>query len=345
MIVAAAEALIEDLGSSNGTFLNSVDVRVTRFTPLSRSDTVYFGSLAVPAAQLLAGLLAPAVPAAAHSLPPQRSERPSPPVVPLAARTVLERNRWLMFAVAQALALALLILLISGRQAGARVTGANWVIVWQAIAATVSALSVAALWLGCSVAVAALASGLWPAHHPPSDAKPLPVTIASRLAVLIAACAGGCVLLLAIVYWGAALKGSGLAIWGLLALASTIGLLLGLVLSIVVKNWHAVAAALLGFVALFIALGGWLWPLSGQSSLMTVATAVSPVRWAFEGILLLELPAQTLPAEAVETDRDSADAFFPADSVRMGPGADATALVFMVVGLAAIIAFAATRSG
>ena len=69
MIVAGSEALIEDLGSSNGTFLNSVDLRVTRLTRLSISDTVYFGSLAVPASQLLAGLLA-------HP-PPPSSPRPA----------------------------------------------------------------------------------------------------------------------------------------------------------------------------------------------------------------------------------------------------------------------------
>ncbi len=57
MVVAGSEALIEDLGSSNGTFLNSVEFRVTRLTPLSKNDTVYFGSMAVPAATLLAGLL------------------------------------------------------------------------------------------------------------------------------------------------------------------------------------------------------------------------------------------------------------------------------------------------
>ena len=51
MIVGGSEALIEDLGSSNGTFLNSAEMRVTRLTSLLSSDTVYFGSLSVPASQ------------------------------------------------------------------------------------------------------------------------------------------------------------------------------------------------------------------------------------------------------------------------------------------------------
>ncbi len=79
MIVAGSEALIEDLGSSNGTFLNSVDSRVTRLTPLSTSDTLYFGSMAVPASQLLAGLLV--APAASRSGPAAQ-----PPPLPASNR-------------------------------------------------------------------------------------------------------------------------------------------------------------------------------------------------------------------------------------------------------------------
>jgi pSer/pThr/pTyr-binding forkhead associated (FHA) protein len=55
MIVSGFDALIEDIGSSNGTFLNSVETRVTRLMPLKISDTVYFGGVAVPAERLLAG--------------------------------------------------------------------------------------------------------------------------------------------------------------------------------------------------------------------------------------------------------------------------------------------------
>ena len=53
LIVSGGRTFIEDLGSSNGTFLNSPDQRVAQATPLAASDVVYFGSLAVPAARLL----------------------------------------------------------------------------------------------------------------------------------------------------------------------------------------------------------------------------------------------------------------------------------------------------
>src|SRR5262245_58889600 len=53
LIVSGSRMMIEDAGSSNGTFLNSPDQRVTRAVPLTASDTVYFGSLSVPAARFL----------------------------------------------------------------------------------------------------------------------------------------------------------------------------------------------------------------------------------------------------------------------------------------------------
>ena len=54
IVVEGAETLIEDLGSSNGTFINSPDRRVTCPVPLLKSDTVYFGTFEIPAARLLA---------------------------------------------------------------------------------------------------------------------------------------------------------------------------------------------------------------------------------------------------------------------------------------------------
>jgi pSer/pThr/pTyr-binding forkhead associated (FHA) protein len=47
------QATIEDLGSSNGTAVGSPDEKITRAT-FTSSDTIYLGSYAVPAAQILA---------------------------------------------------------------------------------------------------------------------------------------------------------------------------------------------------------------------------------------------------------------------------------------------------
>ncbi len=48
------KATIEDLGSANGTAVGSPDQKITR-SPFTASDTIYLGSYAVPAAQILRG--------------------------------------------------------------------------------------------------------------------------------------------------------------------------------------------------------------------------------------------------------------------------------------------------
>ena len=48
-----SQTLIEDLSSSNGTFVNSPDRKATKAIALVETDVVYFGSRAVPASLLL----------------------------------------------------------------------------------------------------------------------------------------------------------------------------------------------------------------------------------------------------------------------------------------------------
>ena len=69
IVVAGFQTLIEDIGSSNGTYLNSPDRRVTIPTSITGLDTVYFGTLAVPAARLLAGLIKPETAAPVPPIP------------------------------------------------------------------------------------------------------------------------------------------------------------------------------------------------------------------------------------------------------------------------------------
>lgn len=56
IVVDGDHAMIEDIGSTNGTALGSPDRRVSH-SPLSPTDTVYFGSLPIPASRLLQGPL------------------------------------------------------------------------------------------------------------------------------------------------------------------------------------------------------------------------------------------------------------------------------------------------
>ena len=338
MIVAGSDTLIEDVGSSNGTYLNSAENRVTRPTRLTRSDTVYFGSLAVPAARLLAGRIEPVATVSVPS-PPDQSQEPRPePTATMRALGSIAGIRWLLVSLAQAPILAVLIVLIFGRRSSAVITIENSASVGQGIAATSFALALAAVWLGCSFAVGELAAGRWPSRRNEGDPATFVVSLGARLAVLLMA---GCALLLAIVYWGAGFNGNWLGMWGILVMASTVGLLLGLVISTLATTWQNVAVILvLMFVPMFT-LAGWFWPLPNRELPVRMAAAAMPTRWAFEGVLLLESPHHRPPepADAFQPtpDRDLAEGFFPAKSVRMGPRADAMALTSMVIGMAAAV--------
>jgi pSer/pThr/pTyr-binding forkhead associated (FHA) protein len=347
IIVGGSHALLEDLGSSNGTFLNSVDTRVTRPTPISPSDTVYFGSLAVPAARLLEGLPEGVAPVSAPiSNTPVAAKGSS--AAPVASRPAfaIAGNRWLLVALAQVPLLAILIVLSGGRHT-ANATAEDWKSVGQGIAAASFGLSAAAVWLGCSIAVAAIAGGLWPVGRAKGDAEPLLLTLGSHLAIPTAACAFGCALLLAIVYLGAGLQGPWLFMAGLLVIASLTGMLLGLLISSVARSWQVVAVVLIGGFAFMIALGGWVWPIAGKGLPASLVTGATPTRWAFEGLFLLEWPHHVGPVESSgplpAPDRDPVEEFFRATSERMGPQADAMALGSMLLGLAAAVAVTSTK--
>jgi len=93
LIVDGGAVTIEDLNSTNGTFLGGLDRRITR-APLSPADTVYFGTQAIPASRLLAGISLPAGPVATvavdarmlaavvgpQSAPPPTQVRPAIPL-------------------------------------------------------------------------------------------------------------------------------------------------------------------------------------------------------------------------------------------------------------------------
>lgn len=154
IVVAGFHASIEDIGSSNGTFLNSPDRKVTIPTSITGLDTVYFGTLAVPAVRLLAGVRKAETAVPVPPIPAASIEHRDKPIDTLPAMATWEEHRWLLAWLSQAPVFAVLIVLILGRQAAA----ANWESVGRGIAATTFALALAAIWLGCSLAVAAVAA-------------------------------------------------------------------------------------------------------------------------------------------------------------------------------------------
>jgi len=348
IVVAGARTLIEDLGSSNGTFLNSADRRVTSAIPLTETDSVYFGTYAVPAARLLAGLTEPAA-AAPEPSSPAAYRGPLPEAARVGpAIASLEGKRWTLALLAQAPILAVLIVLLFGRQAAAAVAASSWESVARGIASTTFALAVAAVWLGCSLAVGEFAAGRSPGRQAGVDPAKSLVSFGSRLVVL---CTLGCTILLAIVYWGSGLKGPWLAMWGMVVMASLVGLLFAIAVSALLQNRATAAAVLLACLVPMVALGGCFWRLPGMSAPVRLAAAAMPSRWAFEGLFSLETAQHSAPAIPEGTgptqNHDLVEAFFPAVSERMGPRADAMALGSMVIGLAALAAFiwGLSRSG
>src|SRR5207249_339169 len=157
-----------------------------------------------------------------------------------------------------------------------------------------------------------------------------------RMVVLGVLCAVQCAVLLAIVHFGNGLRGPWLAMFGVLVLASVVGLLLGLVVFTLIRTPATVIVVLLlGFLPMIV-LGGRIWPVSPA---VRAVAAVMPSRWAFEGLLVQEADASPTWRAPDDDGRvvpiDLAEPFFAAESERMGPKADAMALGCMLVGLAA----------
>jgi hypothetical protein len=134
---------------------------------------------------------------------------------------------------------------------------------------------------------------------------------------------------------------------GVLCLASAVGLALGLVVFSMIRSPIAAAAVLMIVFAAMTALGGRIWRLPASSLAARIAE-VTPARWAFEGLLLLENDGREWPAQAegdgVTRTDDPAEDFFPAESERMGTKADVMALASMFIGLAGAAAFIASGS-
>jgi hypothetical protein len=357
IVIEGRETRIQDLGSSNGTFLNSADRRVTIPTCVSASDMLYFGTLAVPASQLLAQVKRPDTPAQ-----PQERQTAVAVVEPIPApaavgspRAGWPKHRCLLIWLGQIPVLSLVIVMLWGRSAAVTVTDSNWPMVGQGIAATSFALALAAIWLGCSLAVAELASGRSSVKQNGIEPAIFATTFTLRLAILSAFCAGGCALLLAIVYWGGGLKGPWQAMWAVVVMTSLIGLFFGLAVSAFVAHsggfppWCIVAAvSLIAFLPM-AALGGWFWPLPTIASTpVRKAADIMPSRWAFEGLVLLETAEHSPPLSGEGSihaeNHDPVEPFFPAATERMGARADMMALVSMAIALASVTAFVSWTS-
>ncbi len=224
----------------------------------------------------------------------------------------------------QAPVLAFLIGLVSGGASGDS----------KGLTAALFALALAAVWFGLSTAAfgslldPARPLGAWGPDH-------------TRFWVTRGLILGGlgvfeCLLAQGIVTAMAALKLPTLSATALLVMASGIGLAAGgLIVLLSPRAAHAWGA--LGVVVVALALfGGGPWSLPRSAWVTRMASNAAPSRWAFEGLLVHESEARPAPGMA--------EAYFPAETDRMGPRADAMALASMLIGLLGLGLFVVSSS-
>jgi pSer/pThr/pTyr-binding forkhead associated (FHA) protein len=321
---------IEDLGSSNGTFVNGR--RVEGATEVRAGDLIGFG---VDSFRLATGPAPVAGTVRMESLRPTPSHRPAPtlhmgiePAVPPSAPWVYPAA--LAALLLQATVLAIAIVVVSGEVATALFT-----------------LSLAALWFGLSTAVFGL---LLDPSRPEGGPSPDQAGFwLSRSALLGALGVGECLLAQLIVFAMKGLSAPTLPALGLLVLASGVGLAVGFLIVLLAPRppiaWASLAVALVA-LGLF---GGGPWSLPRSASVVRMASNAAPSRWAFEGLLVSESDARpsTEPAEGSKDSppRDLAEAYFPAETDRMGARADALALASMLIGLLGVGVFLVSFSG
>jgi ABC-type multidrug transport system ATPase subunit/ABC-type polysaccharide/polyol phosphate export permease len=268
---------------------------------------------------------------------------------------------------AQAPIIALLVVLVFSKHTAEEVTPENWHTVANATSITVFLLALAALWFGCSNSAREIV-GEWAIYHRERMVNlKIPSYSGSKFAVLGGLCFLQCAVLLGIVYWGAGLKGPWLAMFLLLLLVALVGLGIGLTISALART-SEVAIALLPLILLpMVILAGILQPVHEMNRPMKWLAQVMPSRWAFEGLLLLEVenhpkwtppvlpgppgqpppqalsasgkpPAAPSPTTAQQPKKqDMAERCFPQEDERMGTRASGIALVTMLVLLVAAI--------
>ncbi|MGD0039606.1 MAG: FHA domain-containing protein [Isosphaeraceae bacterium] len=332
--------LIEDLRSSNGTFVNGT--RVEGPVVLNSGDEVGLGSHLVTLAAdswTQPDVVQPAVPSAPLSETPQSfvpslteivtSSSTSSPATELDG--ILSRPWRLVALLAQAPLAALLIVGLVGTNSPAPI------LFW---------LGLAAIWFGLADAV--LGNVIDPTRLRAGLSLDGAPALALRLLMLAVLCALQCLLAWVIVANMAALKAPGLPVFVLLVLASAVGLALGLLI-VVLSPRAILALAILPVIVLLMWLFGGLWrPVHPMSPMAAAVSSFVPSRWAFEGLALLEADQRQVATSADGSDpvidHDLAEDYFPARTDRMGVRADVMALGAMFLGLTAAVAFISASS-
>lgn len=253
---------------------------------------------------------------------------------------------------AQAPIIAALIVLVFGNEARETIPPndfAGWSTAANAVSITIFDLVLAAIWFGCSNSAREFVAER--AIYQRERMVNLRITsyVASKFAVLGAFCCLQCAVLLCVVSWGSGLKGPWLPMFGVLLLASEVGLAVGLVVSALART-SEVAVALVPLMILpMLILGGAMQPIHKMNAVMKPVSFIMPSRLAFEGLLVLEAgsrpnyepPRSLIPAlpgsghqepkQRGQRREDMAEGWFPAETERIGVGACVLALGGMFV--------------
>ena len=361
----AGEAVIEDLGSSNGTSLGAPGQRITR-SVVTATDTVYLGTHALELAPILArfgatpalsqdtsaGAVGPPLepvtaavvsePAAAPGAP---AEGPPPRSFGSGFRDELVRAwgpTWRpMVLLVQAVVVALAIVGILKPDPHALATAEGWGAGTRTLAALLFWLGLAAVWFGMTTAVVSRFCQMTTRER---SARSPAARLTAEAVLMGVLCGLQCLVAWLVVAWGAGLRGTGAESLALLLLAAAVGLALGLMVTALFPHTRIAWLGLLLFLPLCFWLVGGEWkPLPAMAGWARTTASVAPSRWVFEGLLLAESAHRTAPSGAEPTDL--AEPYFPAGTLRMGRPADETTLAFMFIGLTAAASFIARERG
>ena len=253
-----------------------------------------------------------------------------------------------MLLLLQAPVIALLIVVVFGKNARTPMETDNLDSVPVALATTVFFLALSALWFGCSNSAREIVSE-WAIYRRERMVNlKIPFYLASKFGVLGAFCLFQCIVLLVIVDLGCELATPWSWLLPVVFLSAMVGVGIGLTVSSFAKT-SEVALGMLPLVILpMVILGGILLPIHKMPAIPETLAHAMPSRWAFEAILLSEAEHQEdveLPPSPEDQPADQkgmtaankpkmfdlAEEFFPKDSYRMGSLAALMAVILSLV--------------
>jgi ABC-type multidrug transport system ATPase subunit/ABC-type multidrug transport system permease subunit len=239
----------------------------------------------------------------------------------------------------QAPVIAILIVLVFGKQINQTVTLETWPQMAASLGTALFIMAQAAIWFGASNAVREV-TGEWAIYRRERMVKlSLLAYLASKFTVLAGLAVVQCLFLLGIVLPGCGLRSSFVLLFLFLLLAAFIGIAIGLLLSAAART-SEVAIALLPIVLLaMVILGGAIQPIYQMDRAAQTLSTLNPARWCFEGTIVLESgnwsgrPAHSthprqegLPSSRAD---DVAESYFPRTKHRKSAGFSFTLLLLL----------------